>query len=254
MDKYQEYLLNKLGIERWLCIENLQGKKAESTFNFDTGYLTIIQNEDPSLVEYSYLVVNNYDVLSGVSFFKDEEWTEIKRSDFQTDTNCIPSAKIPPRTSFCNINLNFNDRVEEIKLTFKNGLAEDYIIRIAYLEADKQAWARKIEEEQRESLIAAANIKVSTGVNLVNIYFQPCCDSYARTEIALYKDDMMLAKYKVDEEVFFKSINGLAYGKYEFILKQLNTKNETILETDKISFQIVPPTFGMGRHTVVNRI
>ena len=65
---------------------------------------------------------------------------------------------------------------------------------------------------------------------------------------------MMLAKYKVDEEVFFKSINGLAYGKYEFVLKQLNTKNETILETDKISFQIVPPTFGMGRHTVVNRI
>ena len=52
---------------------------------------------------------------------------------------------------------------------------------------------------------------------------------------------MMLAKYKVEEDVFFKSINGLAYGKYEFILKQFDDKGNIILETDKISFSISRP-------------
>lgn len=91
--------------------------------------------------------------------------------------------------------------------------------------------------EHKAELLKVANIKVSTGADLVNIYFQPCCDSYARTEITLYKDNMMLAKYKVGEDVFFKSINGLAYGKYEFILKQFDDKGNIILESDKISFQ-----------------
>ena len=54
---------------------------------------------------------------------------------------------------------------------------------------------------------------------------------------------MMLAKYKVAEEAFFKSISGLAYGKYEFILKQFNNKNECIVETNKINFSLKSATF-----------
>ena len=102
-------------------------------------------------------------------------------------------------------------------------------------------------------MFKTANIKVSTGADLVNIYFQPCCDSYARTEITLYKDNMMLAKYKVDEETFFKSIGGLAFGKYEFVLKQLDKVNNIILETQKTAFSISAPNYG-GKPTVwINR-
>ena len=111
----------------------------------------------------------------------------------------------------------------------------------------------KKEQERKDNLLKTANIKVSTGADLVNIYFQPCCDSYARTEITLYKDNMMLAKYKVDEETFFKSIGGLAFGKYEFILKQLDKDNNIILETQKIAFSISAPNYG-GKPTVwINR-
>ena len=86
-----------------------------------------------------------------------------------------------------------------------------------------------------------AKITVSTGFELVNIYFQPCNDNYARTEISLYKDNMMLAKYKVDEETFFKSITGLAYGKYSFVLKQFDKDNTILLETEHIEFTIYSP-------------
>lgn len=48
----------------------------------------------------------------------------------------------------------------------------------------------------------------------------------------------MLAKYKVDEDTFFKSISGLAYGKYTFVLKQFDKDSNPLLETEHIEFTI----------------
>ena len=95
---------------------------------------------------------------------------------------------------------------------------------------------KRREEENRKDLIESAQIKVSKGTNLVMIYFRPSTPDYRRTEIKLYKDGIFLTKYKVDKEMYFKSIEGLAHGMYEFILKQLDKKNRVIFETDKISF------------------
>ena len=246
MDKYQKHLLEYLCIEEWHYIDCADSKKTKGSLNSETGTLTIVQNENPELVEYDYYILNRHDILSKVSFCKGDKWTEIESANFEPTKN----------SSTCKVKLNFNDRVEKIKLYFKNQLADDYIINVVYVEADKVAWATKLAKEHRESLIAAASIKVSTGVDLVNIYFQPCCDGYAHTEIALFKDDMMLAKYKVDADAFFKSINGLAFGKYEFVLKQFDDKENIILETDKMSFTIAPsgtPMFVNGRRTIVVR-
>ena len=122
-------------------------------------------------------------------------------------------------------------------------------MKLKYVEADRQAYDAKIAEEVREQRIRTANIKVSTGADLVNIYFQPCCEDYARAEVVLFRDNMMLAKYKVEEDTFFKSIGGLAYGTYEFILKQMDSKGKAVLETDKTSFTLSRPNYG-GKHTV----
>ena len=73
---------------------------------------------------------------------------------------------------------------------------------------------------------------------MVNVYFKPCCDDYVRTEIVLYRDDMLLAKFKVDDDFYFKSISGLAYGKYDFVLRQYGKDDFLIFETDYIQFQI----------------
>lgn len=93
------------------------------------------------------------------------------------------------------------------------------------------------------------------GNDLVNIYFQPCREDYSRTEITLYKVDknekFMLSKYKVDEEVFFKSITGLAYGKYAYKVRQYTKKNDIIFETNYIEFNLSAPYYGDGRNTVV---
>lgn len=241
MDKYQKYILEKLGIRSnfifYRCNPVLENKLVNEgviqygEFNIDNDSFTIKQDEDINLIEYALVLVNKIDIFSNIYICKNDEWTDIAL----TMENNVSTYKII---------VNFNDRIEKIKFEFKNQLADDYILSVCYQEADKEKYYAKKEQERKDNLFKTANIKVSTGADLVNIYFQPCCDSYARTEIALYKDNMMLAKYKVDEETFFKSIGGLAYGKYEFILKQFDAKGNIILETDKISFSLSRPNYG----------
>lgn len=238
MDKYQKYILSKYGdnltrmFYRACPIEQEeQGSSIQYLFyDENTNSITIKQDEDINITRYiliAYGKANRYDVLSGISVYKNKQWEQVKLEE-----------------KGYKIIIDFNDRIEKVKLSFLNNLADDYIIDVKYQEADKEKYYAKKEQERNDDLFKIANIKVSTGADLVNIYFQPCCDSYARTEITLYKDNMMLAKYKVDEETFFKSINGLAYGKYEFILKQFDDKGNIILETDKISFSLSRPNYG----------
>lgn len=148
--------------------------------------------------------------------------------------------------------MDFENRVEKVKLTFADNIVDDYIFSIQYVEADKDLYYKKQADAKRNTYIEAAQIKHSIGADLVNIYFQPCCDEYCKTEITLYKDNMMLAKYRVDEECFFKAIIGLAYGKYAFVLKQFDSNGEALFETDKMEFSIAKPQQPfMGR---INRI
>ena len=250
MDKYQKYILEKYGIRSNFIfhrcnpiVENKlvnEGIVQYGEFDIESDSFTIKQDEDINLLEYALVLVNKIDIFSNIAICKNDVWTNIAL----TMENKVPTYKII---------VNFNDRIEKIKFEFKNQLADDYIISICYQEADKEKYYAKKEQERKDNLFTTANIKVSTGVDLVNIYFQPCCDEYARTEIALYKENMLLAKYKVDEETFFKSIGGLAFGKYEFVLKQLDKDNNIILETQKIAFSISAPNYG-GKPTVwINR-
>ena len=245
MDKYQKLLVQKTKIKEWLYFENNGVSDEESSkywksviFDENNDTMTISQDENPNIVDYT-LIIFDESFIKVIEVYKRSKWEKIEKSTFKTY-----------RSAF-RLNINFDDRIEKIKVSFRDNLADDYIIDVKYQEADKEKYNEKLAMEHKAELLKAANIKVSTGADLVNIYFQPCCDSYARTEITLYKDNMMLAKYKVDEETFFKSISGLAYGKYEFILKQFDDKGNIILETDKISFSLSRPNYGGDPYVVI---
>ena len=235
MDKYQKLLVQKARIKEWLYFENNGVSDEESSkywkravFDENNDTVTIIQDENPNIVDY-ILIVFGESFINAIEVYKKSKWEKVEKSTFKT------------RWAAFRLNINFDDRIEKVKVSFRDNLADDYIIDVKYQEADKEKYNEKLAMEHKAELLKVANIKVSTGADLVNIYFQPCCDSYARTEIALYKDNMMLAKYKVDEEMFFKSINGLAYGKYTFVLKQFDKDSNPLLETEHIEFTITSP-------------
>ena len=228
MDKYQKYLME---LSRSYISYTFKGKE---TTCFLENKIIIKQDEDITITKYE-LHITNKSIESVVAINCGKE----KKLNESIDP-VYSSPKSGEQKRF-SLEIDFENRIEAIKISFVDNIAEDLIIPIVYEEASKEVYYAKKEQERKDDLLKKASIKVSTGADLVNIYFQPCSEEYLRSEIALYKDGMMLAKYKVEEDVFFKSINGLAYGKYEFIMKQFNNKNVCILETEKTPFKISPP-------------
>lgn len=257
MNKYQKYCF--FGNEEprsgsfvfYSCVPTVWGNpeyKGQKNANFVYGNFdekkdvyTVFQDEDITVVEYSASLTKNdaeKKCIESIFVYKNRKWIPL-------DITAFPNNREGYHLVF-----DFNDRITKVKLVFKNNIADDYIFSIKYVEADKEKYYAKKEQERKDGLLKAASVTHSTGADLVNIYFQPCCNEYCKTEITLYKDSMMLAKYKVNEEMFFHSISGLAYGKYEFVLKQFDNKGNIILETDKIGFSLSRPNYS-GRHTVV---
>lgn len=178
--------------------------------------------------------------LASLSIRKNNQWEEIPFANNQYK-----------------IIADFDDRIDTIKFSFVNKIADDYILNVTYTEADKEQYYAKLEQERKDKLLTTVEIKVSTGADLVNIYFQPCCDEYDHTEIKLFvpkdyvttgghdqkkpSDWSIIKKCDVPTEDFYQSITGLAYGKYAFILKQFDKNNQLLLETNYIEFSIMEP-------------
>lgn len=251
MNKYQEYLLKGILSSNFLfyrcCLigEFSNAKKFYGKFDKDNDTFTITQDDDINLVEYSLIIWEKIDFIENVYIWKNKQWEKVANTEIEL-TNSTGKESFP-----CyRIDVDFRNRIDKLRFTFKGELADDYILKLQYVEADKEAYYAEQAKTARENLIKTAAIKHSTGNDLVNIYFQPCCDEYQRTEISLYHDGQMLAKYKVEDGAYFKSIGGLAYGTYEYIVKQFGKNDKLLLETEKIKFSISRPNYG-GEHIVV---
>ncbi len=266
MDKYQKYILDKFGIKEELFIfyrccpiENeIDGSSIKyGDFNEDKDEFNVIQDEDINKTKYVLIFgasADKYTLISGVFVCKNDQWIEIP---------CI-------NDEYYRIIVDFNDKISAVKFLFINRIANDYILKITYTEADRDRYFEKVEKEKKDALEKAANIKVATGVDLVNIYFQPCCDEYDHTEILLYipREEIckgrtsndkevidviswsLIKKCKVSADDFYQSINGLAYGKYSVILKQYDKNNNIIIQTDYIIFTISEPQKGVRENIV----
>lgn len=236
MDKYQSILLFGEPSHKMYscyCVSVKDGCHIEGYIDCETDSYTLKQEEDIDSTKYTF-GVQAIPVIAKCYYLKNGTWHETKEHH---------------NMHVCE--LDFNNRVKKYKICFKDNMADDYIFSFIYQEIDKDAYYAKQEQQKKDDLLKAASIKHSTGNDLVNIYFQPCSDEYERTEITLFKDGQMLAKYKVDDGVFFKSISGLAYGTYEYVVKQYAKGDKLLLETDKIKFSISAPFYG-GKNIVFN--
>ena len=263
MDKYQEFLLDnigdnkleKLGYFTYIQTDlfnnsnNLNGAKSFVIDRINNS-ITLTQSENPNELDYTIIIcksIYKQDVFSSIEYLKNNKWVLAETILFDGHYS---------NRQFYTIPTSFKDKVEKIKLHFAGDLVDDLEINIIYESITKEqekAYYENEKRQKRDALIAKTDIKIATGVDLVNIYFQPCSDKYDHSQIFLYKDGFMIAKYKVEEEMFFKSISGLAVGRYEFILKQFDSKGELIIESNKQEFYIKNPTAGLGKNTVIIR-
>ena len=227
-------------------------KSPISDFDYDADCYKLVQEQDIFSTKYRFTLKKN---------------TNIETCAVCINGNWTGAEQIGECFS---VILDFENRVEKVKLTFVDNIVDDYTFSVQYVEADKDLYYQKQEAERKANMLQSAQIKHSTGTDLINIYFQPCCIEYEYTEILLYiprdyvtaggpcgpvkkpSSWQMFKKCKVSAEDFYKSINGLAYGTYAYVIKQFDKKDNLLLETEYIEFSLRAPKQPiMGR---INRI
>ncbi|MFR6640653.1 MAG: hypothetical protein ACLUSP_04450 [Christensenellales bacterium] len=131
MNRYQKFLLGHLSPsgEFDVTCGLIDGSKwGYATFDETTDALTVRQDEDIEITKYLLnLGIEKNDALTEVSVFIDGQWKEI----------------LPINDKYV-VTTDFDNRVEKIKFSFRNGIADDYILSLIYVEADKEKYyARK---------------------------------------------------------------------------------------------------------------
>jgi len=243
MDKYQKVLLETEKTSVFFtCTSKKNSLVLNGGFNYNEDVYTLTQEEDIFSTKYEFVVKTNPNIET-CTFLVNGEWQSASR-----------------KGSAFSVELDFENRVEKVKLTFADNIVDDYTFSVQYVEADKDLYYQKQAETRRNTYIEAAQIKHSTGADLVNIYFQPCCAECGKTEIELWiakgrrenhhgmipyipklisaEPEQMIAKFNVEEGFLFKSINGLANGVYVYRVRQFSKNEEMLFESDYQFFEI----------------
>lgn len=212
MDKYQNSILNRGTID-------LISDKGNGTATITDDVLTLKQNENYAIVQYTLRIINPM-----------VESVKIGDKTFSQNGETVEVA------------IDFNAKEETILLKFKNGFAEPCKLALYYLYADKNVYDIKIEAAQKEHYISEMRFTCRNGIDLVNLYWQKACAEVATTEIAFYAledKEFLISKTEYDSSQHYCAISNLAFGKYVAEITQkdnngrvLITKRETIFLTD----------------------
>ena len=239
MNKYQKAVLeNEKGKSFFSCSSKKSGALLNAGFDYDADCYKLLQEEDIFSTQYEF-AINATPNIESCAFLSGGKWQDahIRGSNFL-------------------VVLDFEHRIEKIKLVFADNIVDDYVFSVQYIEADRELYYQKQEATLKKNRLDSAQIKHATGADLINIYFQPCCSEYDSTEILLFipKDFervggprgpidkpvswTLIKKCNIPKEDFYKAITDLAPGTYSFIIKQYGKNGDLLMETEHIEFQI----------------
>lgn len=239
MNKYQEFAI-KSAVR--FDYDRTDKNVSLSSFEWDYKTVTIVQNENYNVKKYNiYLLIA---VAEKVEYVLNGQAHIVKESE---------------KNKYL-IELDYDNRIEKIKIHFSNGVVDPVEIPIVYVEADMKKYDEKVMAEHKKALEEKANVKVTTGDSIINVTFQPVNDSFSYSKVELYtitgtkvinnktqNEYQLMAKYKTPEDVYFHSITGLAYGKYAIILVQYDNSNKEIYKSDYILVTLDRPNYSGKR-------
>lgn len=244
MNKYQEFAI-KSAVR--FDYDRTDKNVSLSSFEWDYKTVTIVQNENYNVKKYNiYLLIA---VAEKVEYVLNGQAHIVKESE---------------KNKYL-IELDYDNRIEKIKIHFSNGVVDPVEIPIVYVEADMKKYDEKVMAEHKKALEEKANVKVTTGDSIINVTFQPVNDSFSYSKVELYtitgtkvinnktqNEYQLMAKYKTPEDVYFHSITGLAYGKYAIILVQYDNSNKEIYKSDYTLVTLDRPNYS-GKPVVRGR-
>ena len=244
MNKYQEFAI-KSAVR--FDYERSDKNVSLSSFEWDYKTVTIVQNENYNIRKYNIYLLTA--VAEKVEYVLKGQTHIVK--DLEKNKYLIE--------------LDYDNRIEKIKIHFSNDVVDPVEIPIVYVEADVKKYDEKVMAEHKKALEEKAKVKVATGDSIINVTFQPVNDSFSYSKVELYTitgtkvvnnkteyECQLMAKYKTPEDVYFHSITGLAYGKYAIILIQYDNLNKEIFKSDYVLVSLNSPNYS-GKPVVTSR-
>ena len=243
MNKYQKFVVESL-----IRFQMWDGKRdSMSACPVEGNKIILKQYDDITITKYSlYAVMDSIDYSKDikVEFLSDGKWAEFPG---------LFKGRVPE------LPIDFDNQIEKVKISSASNMFDEIELELTYVFADKEAYyAKKASEDlakkeaDQKALNALIKPEHKTGNDLVNIYWDLVNDKVEVVKINLYSisnnETRLIGKYK-EEEAMFKSITGLAYGKYCYEIIEFDGAGTEIARTDKIEFTLSVPNYS-GRNAV----
>ena len=119
MNKYQKVVLeNEKGKSFFSCSSKKSGALLNAEFDYDADCYELIQEEDIFSTQYEF-TINATPNIESCTFLFDGKWQDahIRGSNFL-------------------VVLDFEHRIEKIKLVFADNIVDDYVFSVQYIEVD----------------------------------------------------------------------------------------------------------------------
>lgn len=226
MDQYQNYLYERISI-----YPNRDSENRLSDFQNGKNKIILTQNENYNITKYTIFIASV--AISKVEYLVGKKYMQVLANEPYTYA----------------LELDFAKKAKEVKIHFKYDVADPIIIPIEYIEADKEKYDAKVAEEHKKELKAKANVRVNTGDSIITVTFKSVSEQYAFSEVELHtitkispNEYQFMAKYKINEGVYFHSMPQLAYGSYAVVLIQYDKEGKELYRSDYISVFLEKPS------------
>jgi len=210
MNKYQKIILNNLDIK--LFSKDLD---KDIYYDIDADDLSIYQDENYNITKYNLILKS--ESLKSVEIY-DETWDIVKGY-----------------INTYNIEIDFNKQIRKIRLIFNDNIVDPITLNVNYIYSSRDDYDLILKEKNEDMLNQKACIRVTTGNNLINVLFQPVNDDYSYTKVELYSymdnKPLIMARYKVSDDLFFLPIKDLAYGTYKIKVYEYDCNHTVIYES-----------------------
>ena len=243
MNKYQKFVVESL-----IRFQMWDGKRdSMSACQVNGNKVLLKQYDDITITKYSL-----YAEMDAIDYSKDI-MVEFSNNGKWEKFPDLYKERVP------GLPVDFDNQINKIKISSASKMFDEFELELEYVFADKEAYYAKKEAEDlakkeanQKALNALIKPEHKTGNDLVNIYWDLVDDKVEVVKINLYSvsdnETRLIGKYK-EEEAMFKSITGLAYGKYCYEIIELDGAGNEVARTDKIEFTLSVPNYS-GRNTV----
>lgn len=163
----------------------------------------------------------------------DGKWSKLVSGSFQD----------PKGQSFTGVVLDFtlDHRPDCLRLSLSNGIIDPIEFKLEYNLITKEEY----EEIQNspEVLRKKMDVTYRTGATLINIFWKLAKEgAVEKVKVALFarnKNEIrLMANFMLPNDIFYKSIDGLAPGDYAFEVIQLDKQGREIVSSGQVLFSI----------------